>query len=155
LLRVLVRAGAPRPAGADRPGPAGRQRHGPAQALQGNGDGGGAQIAALALPDGLRDLRGRPGVPPAGRRGLHQPQRAPAQDPRAARPLDVGDPMRVHVALTPADFPGLALEERAAVVVDVLRATTTVVAACAAGCARIVPVSDREAALAAVSRYPV
>ena len=63
--------------------------------------------------------------------------------------------MRVHVALTPADFPGLALEERAAVVVDVLRATTTLVAACAAGCARIVPVSDREAALAAASRFPV
>ena len=54
--------------------------------------------------------------------------------------------MRVHVALTPAEFPGLALGDRAAVVVDVLRATTTVVAACAAGCARIVPVADRDAA---------
>lgn len=62
--------------------------------------------------------------------------------------------MRVDVALTPADFPGLALGDRAAIVVDVLRATTTVVAACAAGCARIVPVADREAAIAAAARYP-
>ena len=36
--------------------------------------------------------------------------------------------MHVHVALTPAEFPGLALGDRAAVVVDVLRATTTLVA---------------------------
>jgi len=63
--------------------------------------------------------------------------------------------MRVHVALTPSDFPELALEGRAALVVDVLRATTTVVAACAAGCARIVPVADRDAALEAAARYPV
>ncbi len=63
--------------------------------------------------------------------------------------------MRAHVALTPADFRGLALADRAAVVVDVLRATTTVVAACAAGCARIVPVADRDAALAAAAGYAV
>lgn len=63
--------------------------------------------------------------------------------------------MRVHVALTPAEFPGLALDDRAAVVVDVFRATTTVVAACAAGCARIVPVADRDAALAVAAGYPV
>jgi 2-phosphosulfolactate phosphatase len=63
--------------------------------------------------------------------------------------------MRVHVALTPAEFPGLALADRSAVVVDVLRATTSVVAACAAGCAGIVPVADRDAALAAAARYPV
>jgi 2-phosphosulfolactate phosphatase len=50
--------------------------------------------------------------------------------------------MRVDVALTPADASGLALEGRAAIVVDVLRATTTVVAACAAGCVRVIPVSD-------------
>lgn len=62
--------------------------------------------------------------------------------------------MHVHVALTPAEFPGLALGDRAAVVVDVLRATTTLVAACAAGCARIVPVADRDAALAAAAQYP-
>jgi len=58
------------------------------------------------------------------------------------------------VALAPADFPGLALDGRAALVVDVLRATTTAVAACAAGCARIVPVADRDAAIAAAARYP-
>src|SRR5262249_12221949 len=63
-------------------------------------------------------------------------------------------PMRVHVALTPADFAGLLLDGRAALVVDVLRATTTVVAACAAGCARIVPVSDRDSALTTAARYP-
>jgi len=62
--------------------------------------------------------------------------------------------MRVHVALTPADFAGLLLDGRAALVVDVLRATTTVVAACAAGCARIVPVSDRDSALTTAARYP-
>jgi 2-phosphosulfolactate phosphatase len=54
--------------------------------------------------------------------------------------------MRVHVALTPADASTLALEGWAAVVVDVLRATTTVVAACAAGCARVIPVADPVAA---------
>jgi 2-phosphosulfolactate phosphatase len=50
--------------------------------------------------------------------------------------------MRVHVALTPADARGLTLDGWAAIVVDVLRATTTVVAACAAGCAAIIPVAD-------------
>jgi 2-phosphosulfolactate phosphatase len=62
--------------------------------------------------------------------------------------------MRVHVALTPADFAGLALEGRAAIVVDVLRATTTVVAAFAAGCHRMIPVADRDAALAAAAAFP-
>ena len=54
--------------------------------------------------------------------------------------------MRVHVALSPAEFPGLALGAEAAVVVDVLRATSTVVAACAAGCRRVIPVADPAAA---------
>ena len=54
--------------------------------------------------------------------------------------------MRVHVALTPAEASGLALDGWAAIAVDVLRATTTVVAACAAGCVRIIPVSDSGAA---------
>jgi 2-phosphosulfolactate phosphatase len=62
--------------------------------------------------------------------------------------------LRVHVALTPGDFAGLVLDDRAAIVVDVLRATTTVVAACAAGCRRVVPVADRDAALATAERYP-
>src|SRR5262249_44049179 len=52
------------------------------------------------------------------------------------------------------EFPGLALEDRAAIVVDVLRATTTLVAACAAGCTRVVPVADRDAAVAAAAQYP-
>ena len=54
--------------------------------------------------------------------------------------------MCVHVALTPADASGLALDGWAAVVVDVLRATSTVVAACVAGCVRVIPVPDAEAA---------
>ena len=49
--------------------------------------------------------------------------------------------MRVHVALTPGEFPDLALDGRAALVVDVLRATSMVVAAFDAGCARVIPVA--------------
>jgi len=54
--------------------------------------------------------------------------------------------MRVHVALTPGEFPDLALGGRVALVVDVLRATSTVVAAFDAGCARVIPVADAVAA---------
>ena len=50
--------------------------------------------------------------------------------------------MRVHVALTPGEFTDLALGGRAALVVDVLRATSMVVAAFEAGCARVIPVAD-------------
>src|SRR5215468_10799584 len=50
--------------------------------------------------------------------------------------------MRVHVALTAAEFPGLSLEGRAALVVDVLRATSMVIAACAAGCIRVIPAAS-------------
>jgi 2-phosphosulfolactate phosphatase len=62
--------------------------------------------------------------------------------------------MRVHVALTPADASGLALDGWAAVVVDVLRATTTVVAACVAGCARVIPVADIETARERAQQFP-
>jgi 2-phosphosulfolactate phosphatase len=61
--------------------------------------------------------------------------------------------MRVHVALTPTDPDACALRGRAAIVVDVLRATTTVVTACAAGCRRIVPVADDAAATAAAAGF--
>jgi 2-phosphosulfolactate phosphatase len=60
--------------------------------------------------------------------------------------------MRVHVALSPAEFPELALGDGAAVVVDVLRATSTVVAACVAGCRRVIPVADAEAARSRAAR---
>ena len=50
--------------------------------------------------------------------------------------------MRVHVALTPVEFPDLDLEGRATLVVDVLRATSMVIAACDAGCARVIPVAS-------------
>ena len=80
-------------------------------------------------------------VPPAGRRRASSTStRSGSRSERSATAIgSPADSMRVHVALTPAEFPGLALGDRAAVVVDVLRATTTLVAACAAGCARIVP----------------
>ncbi|HEV8436760.1 MAG TPA: 2-phosphosulfolactate phosphatase [Methylomirabilota bacterium] len=60
----------------------------------------------------------------------------------------------MHVALTPADPGAGALDGRAALVVDVLRATSTVVAACCAGCRRVIPVGDAEAAVLAASRLP-
>ena len=50
--------------------------------------------------------------------------------------------MRVHVALTPGEFPDLELEGHAALVVDVLRATSMVIAACDAGCGRVIPVAS-------------
>src|SRR6266851_2822633 len=54
--------------------------------------------------------------------------------------------MRVHVALTPAEFPDAPLSGRVALAVDVLRATTASVAACDAGCRRVVPVAEAVAA---------
>lgn len=54
--------------------------------------------------------------------------------------------MRVHVALGPAEFPEAELSGRTALAVDVLRATTAAVAACEAGCRRLVPVPDAAAA---------
>jgi 2-phosphosulfolactate phosphatase len=60
--------------------------------------------------------------------------------------------MRVHVALTPAEFPDAPLSGRVALAVDVLRATTASVAACDAGCRRLVPVADAEAAFAMAAR---
>lgn len=62
--------------------------------------------------------------------------------------------MHVHVALSPADFPGARLERRAVLVVDVIRASTTVVMACAARCRRVVPVRDRDEALRAAGAMP-
>jgi len=60
--------------------------------------------------------------------------------------------MRAHVALTPAEFPDAPLSGRVALAVDVLRATTASVAACDAGCRRVVPVPDAEAAEATAAR---
>jgi 2-phosphosulfolactate phosphatase len=62
--------------------------------------------------------------------------------------------MRVHVALTPAEFPRLALAGRTALVVDVLRATSSVIAACAAGCAGVIPVATPEEARARAAQRP-
>ena len=52
------------------------------------------------------------------------------------------------MAFTPAEFASVPLAGRSAAVVDVLRATTTVVAACAAGCRQVIPVADPASALA-------
>ena len=50
--------------------------------------------------------------------------------------------MQVDVALTPRDLAGRDLRGHCAVVIDVLRATTSMVTACEAGCSRIVPVDS-------------
>jgi 2-phosphosulfolactate phosphatase len=60
--------------------------------------------------------------------------------------------MRVHVSLTPAEFPDAPLTGCVALAVDVLRATTASVAACDAGCRRLVPVPDAKAAEALAAR---
>src|SRR5206468_1481453 len=86
LLRLLVRARAARAADADGRVRAGRHRHGAPRALQGQRHRGRPPVAALALPAGLRHVRSRYRLSPARRRGLHQPQRAPAEDPLATRP---------------------------------------------------------------------
>lgn len=58
----------------------------------------------------------------------------------------------MHVALTPAEFADLPLAGRTALAVDVLRATTAAVAACDAGCRRVVPVPDQAAAESRAAR---
>jgi 2-phosphosulfolactate phosphatase len=60
--------------------------------------------------------------------------------------------MRLHVALTPGDFSDAPLAGRTAFAVDVLRATTAAVAACEAGCRRLVPVADEAVAEAMAAR---
>ena len=60
--------------------------------------------------------------------------------------------MRLHVALTPGEFTEAPLAGRTAFAVDVLRATTAAVAACEAGCRRLVPVPDATAAEAIAAR---
>jgi 2-phosphosulfolactate phosphatase len=61
--------------------------------------------------------------------------------------------MRIDIALTPAEFGRWPLAGRAALVIDVLRASTSVIAACAAGCRRVIPVADVEAAYAAARAW--
>jgi 2-phosphosulfolactate phosphatase len=62
--------------------------------------------------------------------------------------------VRIHVALGPAEFPALDLTGQSVLVVDVLRATTTVVAAFEAGCRRVIPVADPAAARARALDIP-
>lgn len=66
--------------------------------------------------------------------------------------------MRVHVALMPGEFTDLGLDGRVALVVDVFRATSMVIAAFGAGCVRVVPVANVDAArekAAAMAPEPV
>jgi|SRR5882672_3640107 2-phosphosulfolactate phosphatase len=66
--------------------------------------------------------------------------------------------MRVHVALMPGEFPDVRLDGRVALVVDVFRATSMVVAAFGAGCVRVIPVANARAArekAAAMAPEPV
>jgi 2-phosphosulfolactate phosphatase len=60
--------------------------------------------------------------------------------------------MRVHVALSPAEFSDAPLSGRTAFAIDVLRATSAAVAACEAGCRRLVAVPDAAAAEAFAAR---
>ena len=62
---------------------AGRDRHGAAQALQGQRHGGRPHARrARSTGTDFATFEADSRLPPAGRRGLHQPERAPAQDPR-------------------------------------------------------------------------
>src|SRR5262245_62581204 len=66
--------------------------------------------------------------------------------------------MQVHVALMPGEFSDLDLTGRVALVVDVFRATSMVVAAFGAGCLRVIPVASEAAArerAAALAPSPV
>jgi 2-phosphosulfolactate phosphatase len=66
--------------------------------------------------------------------------------------------MQVHVALMPGEYPDVRLDGRVALVVDVFRATSMVVAAFGAGCARVIPVASAAAArekAAAMAPEPV
>ncbi len=60
--------------------------------------------------------------------------------------------MRVDVALSPAEFPAKLPLARRAVLIDVVRATTSIVVAFQRGCAAVLPVPTPEAARAARAR---
>ncbi len=62
--------------------------------------------------------------------------------------------MRIDVALTPAELDHAALRATTVLVVDVLRASTTIIAALANGCTAVVPVADPDQALREVAALP-
>ena len=103
----------------------------------------GPPLAALALPHRLRHVRGRHRLPPARRRGVHQPQRAAAEDPLAARPPEAD--VRLDVAATPD---GAATRADACAGVDRARHRRAArlhhasSPRSANGCAGVVPVAD-------------
>src|SRR5262249_22837171 len=125
LLRLLVRPGARGPAGAHGRLRPRRDGDRTPQALQGQRHRGGPPLAALALPHGFRDVRGRRRLSPARRRRVHQPERAAAPDPRSPRPPALSA-VRVDVALTAEDVTPAHVGGASALVVDVLRASSTI-----------------------------
>ncbi len=62
--------------------------------------------------------------------------------------------MRAHAALTPADLGACDLTGRSAVVIDVFRASTTVVTAFVSGCRALIPVLTPEEARARAKGFP-
>jgi 2-phosphosulfolactate phosphatase len=62
--------------------------------------------------------------------------------------------MRIDVALVPSEFLTVDLRGRTAVIVDVMRATTSVVAAMTAGCRQVIPVRDVGEALTRARDFP-
>lgn len=62
--------------------------------------------------------------------------------------------MRAHVALTPADLSAKGLRNQSAVVIDVFRASTTIVTALANGARTLIPVLTPEEAWARARDFP-
>jgi 2-phosphosulfolactate phosphatase len=62
--------------------------------------------------------------------------------------------LRVHVALTPGELAGTELRDGSAVVIDVMRASTTVTSALAHGCRMVIPVLTPEEARERARRFP-
>src|SRR5262249_49024109 len=106
----------------------------------------GTTIAEVALSRGLRDVRGGLRVPAARCRGLHPPQRTAPEDPRPARSSLV--PRTVDVVLTADAVTPARLRDASALVIDVLRASTSIVTALGSGAAAVVPVETVEEARA-------
>lgn len=72
----------------------------------------------------------------------------------AFNPYDYIPQPSLGVLFEPAALPGAPLEGASAVVVDAIRATTTVVMALAAGATEVVPLRSREEVLAEAARRP-
>src|SRR5262249_17066470 len=134
LLRVLVRPRARGPPALHGRGAARRHRDRAAPAVQGQRHRRRSPLPPLPLPPGHRHVRGGLGLPAEGRRGLH-----PAERPAAphSRPPGSGTERLVSgvidVALTLEELSRTSLAGVTAVMIDALRASTTIVTALANG----------------------